>query len=414
VVVEGGAAENKRGRTLLATLIILFILLLLAATAWLLNLLVPRSDADTKTAGIEWVRSVYAFGPNTEHLISPASVSTGGSDSFWVADQSNFRLVEFDYNGSYESLFSEDSSGTSHGFPSDIAVARNGDFCIVESTYHRLRVYNRDHELLWEQEVSNPMAVDVNDEMVVVGARSGFVAFDRQGKLIGYVGNHGTADDRFDTINGIVLDADSNVYVVDTYNNRLSKYDRAGDRSWIIGLGMPSNQGADTRGRNLSLEASSYPAAMQLPMGAALDSAGRILIIDNLDFSIAAFDTKDGRFIDKWGTFGPADGQLAYPSDISYDRGRDLFVVTDTGNQRAQIIRLPGSGGGQLSRLRSGLSGPLGACCVPLIIIVLALAAYALWRFLKRRRERERAAAEEQQAREQVEQAEPAPPSSAE
>src|SRR5580698_9716947 len=35
-----------------------------------------------------------------------------------------------------------------------------------------------------------------------------------------------------------------------------------------------------------------------------------------------------------------------YPTGIAYDKTRDWFAVADTSNNRVQIIRLPGTGGG--------------------------------------------------------------------
>ncbi|MDR1413188.1 MAG: NHL repeat-containing protein [Actinomycetes bacterium] len=376
---------NKRGRVLAISAIVVLIILLLLVCAWLLKFFEGDKVGDYDTRGITWINSVYAFGPNPDQVINPAScaIADNGS-SFWVTDQSRRRIVEFNWNGSFKALFDRDTSGTALSFPSDITVAPDGWMYVCEQTYHHVLVFDPDRELRQTLQIPNPMSVAANDEMVVVGARSGFVAWDRQGKLIGYVGQRGNSDDSFDTINGIAIDRDSNVYVVDTYNNRLSKYNRDGDRVWMVRTGNPANQGADVR--NQSLETTS--AGMQQPMGCTIDAAGRIVIIDGLDFSVNVFSSDDGKFLAKYGVYGNEEGQFAYSSDIAYDSAHDYFVVADAGNERAQIIKIPGSGGGLLAALRANLAGPLGICCIPLLIILLLLGGYGLWRYLQRRRQK--------------------------
>ncbi|MDR1776051.1 MAG: NHL repeat-containing protein [Actinomycetes bacterium] len=393
-VVERAADSNvnRRARILVSVLIVILAIVLLLACAYLAKVFDRDDSLEAPTAlnGITWIRSVYAFGSDPSQLISPASCAVApDGNSFWVTDQSRFRLVRFSWNGAFRELLTQDASGTAFNFPSDIDVAPDGWIYVVEQTYHHVNVYDPQMNLRQILEIPNPMSVDVNNEMVVVGARSGFVAWDRQGELIGYVGQRGNTDDSFDTINGVVLDDDSNVYVVDTYNCRLSKYDRAGDRVWMVGLGPAGNQGIDTRESDTEALAKEFPAMLQQPMGVCIDGSGRIIIIDGLDFSIAAFSPDDGSFIAKYGTFGEEDGQLAYSSDIDYCPENDYFVLTDTGNARAQIIKLPDSGGGTIANLRAGLDGPLSSCCIPIILLILLALLYLLWRWLRKRRQRQ-------------------------
>ncbi|MDR1775227.1 MAG: NHL repeat-containing protein [Actinomycetes bacterium] len=390
VTVEQKKPISKRGRIILAILLAILIILLLLACGLLTNFLQPKRNYDAPTEGVTWIRSVYAYGPDASQLISPASCAVDPDGSgFWVADQDSFRLVEFNWNGTFKSLFEKDASGNiAFNFPSDIAVARNGWIYVAQQTYNNVLIYDNNHNQIANLEVFQPMSVAVNDDMLLVGARNGFVAFSPTGDLIGYVGDWGHGEDQFDTINGVALDEESNAYIVDTYNNRLSKYDAAGDKVWMVQLGVAGNEGTDQRGLTPDEIAKTYPSAMQQPMGITIDNAGRLIIIDGLDFTIAAFDPKDGTFLAKYGTYGSEDGQLAYSSDISYDKQRDWFVLTDSGNFRAQIIKLPGSGGGLLADLNAQLTSPLGACCVPILLIILCAILYLVWRFLRKRREK--------------------------
>ena len=76
---------------------------------------------------------------------------------------------------------------------------------------------------------------------------------------------------------------------------------------------------------------------------------------------------------------------------VSYDPARDWFAVTDTQNARVQIVRLPGSGGSGLSAVSRALAGPLSACLIPLMLILLAIVAGIIYRILRRRKKKKSA-----------------------
>lgn len=388
-VATASASEgyvSKRGRRVLATVIVLLIILLLATSAALFGFLSggKGSIADPDELGeLEWVRSIYGFGPDPSQMVSPASAAIDPDNGFWLGDQGSFRMVQFDAAGKYVDIFAGDAaSGDSFDFPTRIAIAPDGWRYIAQSTYANVKVYSPEGTLEQTLTVPAPSSIAVNDDMVAVGFIAGFVAFDRDGNPIGQIGGQrGVGDDEFDVVNGIALDSDNNVYVVDSFNNRISKYDALGDRVWMVRTGPPSNQGGDSMRPGGPTD--EFPAGMQTPMGATIDGSGRLVVVDLLDFSIAAFSTEDGSFLGKWGDYGSEDGKLSYPSDVDYDPRYDWFVVSDSGNQRAQIVRIPDSGGGLAETARRAVSGPIKVCCIPFVLLVILLVIW--WR--RRRKE---------------------------
>lgn len=401
---EKTKVKSRRGRRLLVTAIILLLILLLITSVVLVGLMRPKGAphaADLE--GVTWIRSIYGFGTAPGEFVDPASAAidpAGGT--FWLADQSRFRAVRFDENARLLKVFEGDPDAGPEGkfdFPSRIAIAPDGWMYVVQSTYGNVKVYDENGKFQHVLSVPSPSSIAVSDDMVVVGAVSGFVAFDRAGQLIGFVGERGIGEDQFDTVNGVALDKGDNAYIVDSFNNRISKYNKEGDRLWIVETGPPANRAGSNMGGTATEEnQSKYPAMLQVPMGATIDGAGRLIVIDLLDFSISAFNTEDGTFLGKWGTFGSEDGKFFYPADIDYDPALDWFIVSDSGNQRAQIIRLPDSGGTIQSAARRLLAGPLRACCFPLILILILLVSWVVLRNRKRRRE----AAEELEDEEQT------------
>lgn len=383
---------SRRGRRILTELFIILIIILLITTFMLTQLLRPEGiGSGEELGGVTWVRSIYGYGPDISQMVEPASVAVDpGGGELWVSDQVRFRLVKFNAStGAFvDEMPGDPTSEESFTYPSNIAVAPDGWIYVAESTYNRVSVFDENGEFVERIEVPSPLSVTANEDMVIIGAEAGFAAYDRDGALIGIIGTRGKDEDQFDMVNGVALDDDSNAYIVDSFNNRISKYDPEGFLLWMVHTGPPGNEsyGSMMDEEELATLAEEYPALMQVPMGATIDGAGRLVVIDLLDFTIAAFDTEDGAFLGKWGTYGQKDGKFAYPADIEYDAEFDWYVVADSGNRRAQIIRLPDSGGDAASAARRLLSGPLRSCCIPLILLLIMLVLWVALRNRKRDR----------------------------
>ncbi|MDR1776099.1 MAG: NHL repeat-containing protein [Actinomycetes bacterium] len=383
--------HRSTGR-LLPLIIILIILLLLMLALLALTLTLGSGDSpfgSKASDGLRWMRSIYGFGQSADELMNPTSVAvTPGGGSFWVTDPAHYRLLRYNWFGSIERVVTQDATGTPFQYPSAIALSPDGWLYVAQQTYNQVRVYDKDLNLQATISQMQPSALAVNDHVLVVGGRGGFSAYRPDGTLIGSIGRveRGTGADEFDYISGLVLDDDDAVYVLDAYNNRLSKYDAAGDKLWMVNLGRPGNGGMDAADRLNSGTATDYPAGLQTPVGLTRDTAGRLIVIDSQDFSISAFSAADGAYLGKkWGDFGEEDGKLAYPSAIAYNSSRNQFVLTEPQLGRAQIIEVDGSGANLLNSARGRFGPLLAACCVPLLIVLLLLALYLLWRRHRRR-----------------------------
>jgi hypothetical protein len=187
---------------------------------------------------------------------------------------------------------------------------------------------------------------------------------------------------------GVALDNQNNAYIVDSYNNRINKFDEAGDLVWQVETGPAGNSGINAM-QQLSDPTTSdkWAARMQIPQGVTIDGAGRVIVVDFFDYSVAAFNSADGSYIDKWGVYGTNDGEFSYPNQIAYNRQQDVFATTEATLGRVQIFTLPDSGGSALSGLQRSLGSLLRACCWPLLILLLLLALYYLYQYLTRKKE---------------------------
>jgi DNA-binding beta-propeller fold protein YncE len=253
-------------------------------------------------------------------------------------------------------------------------------------------VMRRDNTIVRKIFVPTPYSLAVTNDRLVIGSASGFVIMTPEGQVLKVLGRQGKGIDEFQGIRGVAIASDGTIYVVDQYNNRLSAFDRNGNRKWIIFTGSPGN--AKTVASSTVATTPPEPAKMQIPAGLTIDGAGRLVIADPFGFDLTILSPKDGHLIAKYGAPGTVDGQFVYPSDVSYDPARDWFAVTDTQNARVQIIRLPGSGGSALSGAARALSGPLRACIFPLLLLLIAIVVGIIYRMMKRRKKKPKQAAE--------------------
>ena len=177
-------------------------------------------------------------------------------------------------------------------------------------------------------------------------------------------GGRGTEPGQLDEPRGVFVDADGNVFVADTRNDRVQKFDENGVFVEILDFGAqtPSDPSdvfvdsegnvfvADTRnnrilkldggGGNVSIIGDgrgTEPGQLDEPRGVFVDLSGNIYAADTRNDRVQKFD-ENGVFVEilDFGAQTPSD-----PSDVFVDSEGNVFVA-DTRNNR--ILKLDGGG----------------------------------------------------------------------
>ena len=380
--------SSSRTRFVLASVLVLLVALLVTLVALFANLLqppgLPDSATSSTTSGVEWVRSLYGFGPAAdEQLLSPSSVAIAPNGDIYATDPIRARIMIFRPDGIFSRLLHTGAGGVGKGQfvrPESISIADNGDLYIADSWAKKIIVFDAHGTYLREWPVdSMARGVFVTGGRVYVLDVGHVIVFDTAGKRIASFGTRGAKPGQIDAYQGIVARG-GRIYVADSYNKRLQSFTESGSLLWALPRQTARRSGPDTRTAtgdgSGSGELSAH--AWDLPQDLTFDGKGRLVVVDAFTFEIAVVDPRTGRVEASYGEFGRDDGQFFYPTSIAYDAKRDWFAVADTQNNRVQIVRIPGSGADTLSALWRASSSPYRYLVAPAAVLLLAI-LFATW-----------------------------------
>lgn len=409
--VSGRDRGASKLRTILIVVIVILVLLLIGLGYFFTTLLVPAGTGEADTggaAGFSWVRSIYGYGsgPN-EQLRGPTSVAVGEDGTIYATDPQRSRILAFAADGAFRKAIVAGETGDADVpvRPDSLDMGPGGELYAVDSSLDRILVIDVDDSVLL-REWPSPGAIGIDvvgDEVFVIGT-DGAKAYSLEGDELYSVAPRGRSlGSELDAIYGITADSER-VYVADTHNKAVKAFTRDGELLWVqtsvttgdeglspeeaLGGTEPPDIADDTTPTADATEtAESTPAVepvdaavglMEIPQDLTIDAGGRLVLVDAFAFKIVVLDPSTGDVLASYGEPGASDGLLAYPSGIEYDSGRDWYVVADTANDRVQVFRVSGSGGGAAQAASRLLVSPFRYCAIPLGLLLLALLFIAL------------------------------------
>jgi DNA-binding beta-propeller fold protein YncE len=162
----------------------------------LLMLSLARVSADTYA----YLSQFGTAGSGSGQLLYPNDVAIDGNGNFFVADYSHNRIVKFDHNGSYLAQFG--AFGSALGMfnrREGLAVDGSGYLFVADTYNHRIQKFDNNGNF-----VPSSFAQDLS-------------------------GQPGSGPGEFDYPIGVAVDGSGNVFIADTYNNRIQKFDNNGN-----------------------------------------------------------------------------------------------------------------------------------------------------------------------------------------
>lgn len=372
-------AAPSRLRIVLIVIIVLLLAGMGALVFVFLRMLQPPGQPQAQqSGGMQWVRSIYGFGPaSDEQLLEPTSVAFAPNGDVYATDPQRSRIMRFSPSGAFRSLVHTGRGGIGQGQfvrPEAIDTDKAGELFVADPVANKVIVFDDRGKFVREWAVKRPTGITVRDDTVYAISNGTVEVFSRDGKSRGSIGRQGRGAGQLEAYQGVTGD-DAHVFVADALNQRVQAFDRKGEVVWVA----PATAAAGVRavvatsGTNPNMDEARSKSAFDLPQDVVLDGAGRLVVVDAFKFQLVVLSPKTGDVLATYGEEGPKDGDLFYPSGIDYDAARDWFAVADTRNNRIQILRLPGSGGSGAASARRLLTSPYRYIAVPLALGLLAL-----------------------------------------
>jgi sugar lactone lactonase YvrE len=306
-----------------------------------------------------------AIGEQGEGILrQPEAVDLDGS-SILVGDRWSWHVQAFGVGDhAWASQWGEYGSGggqfTAVG---GVAHDSSGNIYVLDIANNRVEKFDASHNLLAQwggRGTGNGGPADFNINfkggVAVDGSSYVYVSdtynhrvvkFDTAGHYVGQIGTTGvagTGSGQFQYPQGLTVDSAHNLYVADDQNDRIQKFDRNGTHLATIGSS----------------------AQMNHPYDVGVDAGGNVYVADNLNHRVDKF-APSGAFVKSWGGKGTAVGQLQTPRAIAVD-GAGHNYVADTNNERMQefdangnVVTTSGPNPwGANGRAGGNLSGPEG------------------------------------------------------
>ena len=213
-----------------------------------------------------------------------AYIAIDSNDNVYVSDQNNDRVLKFSNTGTYlDQIGMSGPGGGADGGgefanPSGIAINSTDFIYVSDQLNHRVQIFDGDgtyqgqfgSEGTNDGQFDNPtgIAIDSDGNVHVSDSKNNRIqVFYSNGTYKGQFGNGGAGGGagagELSTPQGIVLDSDGNVYVVDNFNHRIQIFDKYGVFQIQYGkipLGMADGDFSTPRGITMDSDGNVYVA----------------------------------------------------------------------------------------------------------------------------------------------------------
>jgi DNA-binding beta-propeller fold protein YncE len=265
-------------------------------------------------------------------LIRTYGVAVDSKGLIYAADQSVGAIFIFDSEKKDHVELIGHGRQANFGLIVDVALDDDDRLFVTDAKLHHVLVFDAKHTQVGSfgaEDFVRPggIAIDRENRFVYVADTGNDVVdvFDADSyKLLRQIGKPSRKHEQtdpglFSLPEAVAVDKDGNVYVTDTFNNRVEIFDADGEF-------------VSTFGKN-----GDGPADLERPKGLAIDSDGHIWVVDAAQNLVKVFN-KEGRLLIYFGGEGNYPGQFMGPFGITIDH-TNRVIVSETFPGRVQVFR---------------------------------------------------------------------------
>lgn len=262
-------------------------------------------------------------------LLKPMAVTVFERKIF-VSDTDNQRVAVFDYDG--KPLYTFGKSGVGQGefqFPYGITVDNAGKVYVADLYSGKISVFDQagnfikyfadDAEKLFQK----PAGLTFFDNQIFVTdvQQHKVMVINLDGKKVLEFGKKGNGEGDLSSPNAVTVTKEF-IYVSDTGNDRVEKFDRAGKF-------LSSINGSDT-----SEKESNFVNVR----GVAVDGRGTLYVVSNLTNKIWGIDKNGQKSFEPIGEIGVENDQFSQPNGMFID-GQGRIYIADSLNRRVMVYQ---------------------------------------------------------------------------
>ncbi len=266
----------------------------------------------------------------------PINLALNSLNEVYVLDSTNHQVQKFNSEGSHLLSFgSQGEEDRQFEFQSDdeIKVSLAKEVFVFDKRHQRVQKFDSEgnHQLTFCQDPSpeetpsnlfsypTGLGLNASGELYVLDSYNHRVQkYDSDGNYMHSFGSQGSENEHFDRPVDIAINASGELYVLDSNNHRVQKFDSEGDYMDSFGSYGSGNEQFDS------------------PSGIAINAAGEVYVADTGNGVIKKFSA-DGDFLSRVGSYGSGNEQFDSPSGIAINADGEVYVA-DTGNHRVQIF----------------------------------------------------------------------------
>lgn len=219
--------------------------------------------------------------------------------------------------------------------PLGIVIDREGQIYVGNDGRDNVEVYDRDGVKLRAVgegviEMPNELALDGAGNLYVADSRANLVrVFTPEGEAGPQLGSGLTDAEKLQfPVSVVVREAagggEKEVLVADQGRSRVAVFDEEG--SFLRAYGQPVEAfSSEWEGRFVRMQS------------LAIDSAGRLHVLDSFMSKVQVLDAEDGAFLSAYGKLGTEDGDLYVALDLVVTAGGSVLVA-NSGRHRVEIV----------------------------------------------------------------------------